>query len=243
MLKIVWRHLFKNRTPHTIMVKNILNPCNRAIAVCTCKVDWSFNFIMGQKSQIYIRYNVCGKKGLIARHYYWNYEERMLSRARGIIEALKSDYWYFGEENIKKLCRICDVNFDMRDVMISDDLVDDAANYYSGDYKRIFTPPNDDGQLLIDVTDSGVKYCFIPRYDNIETLDGRHYLIWDTRHSYPHYRWTEEDPPKKMHEDTILYTLDNVAYIDRNATLMTKEEAEEFVNADYSYLFSNIQKN
>ena len=37
---------------------------------------------------------------------------------------------------------------------------------------------------------------------------------------------------------TTLYTLDNVAYIDRNATLMTKEEAEEFVNADYSYLFT-----
>ena len=60
---------------------------------------------------------------------------------------------------------------------------------------------------------------------------------------YPHYRWTEEAPPKKMDEDTILYTLNNVAYIDSNATLMTKEEAEEFVNADYSYLFSNMQKN
>ena len=34
-----------------------------------------------------------------------------------------------------------------------------------------------------------------------------------------------------------------IAYIDSNAILMTKEEAEEFVNADYSYLFSNIQKN
>ena len=198
---------------------------------------------MGQRSQIYIRYNISGKKGLIARHYHWNYEERMISRARGIIEAIQSDYWNFGEENIIKLCRICDVNFDMRDIMLSVDIIDEVAEFYDGNYKNIFNQDNNDGQLLIDVTESGVKYCFIPRYDNIEALDGRHYLIWDTRHSYPHYRWTEEDTPKKMDEDTILYTLNNIAYIDSNATLMTKEEAEEFVNADYSYLFSNIQKN
>lgn len=198
---------------------------------------------MGMRSQIYIRYNINGKKGMIARHYYWNYEERMISRARGVIEALKSDYWYFGEENIKKLCRICDVNFDMRDIMLSVDIIDEVAEFYDGDCKNIFNQDNNDGQLLIDVTESGIKYCFIPHYDNIVVLDGRHYLIWDTRHSYPHYRWTEEDPPKMMDEDTILYTLDNVAYIDGNVTLMTKEEAEEFVNADYSYLFSNIQKN
>lgn len=210
--------------------------------VCACKVDWRFNFIMGQRSQIYIRYNIGETKGLIARYYQWNYEERMISRARGIIEALKSNYWNFGEENIEKLCRICDVNFDMRDIMLSVDIIDEVTDFYDGDYKNIFNQDNNDGQLLIDVTESGVKYCFIPRYDNIEALDGRHYLIWDTRHSYPHYRWTEEDPPKKMDEATIRYTLNNVAYIDRNATLMTKEEAEEFVNADYSYLFSKESK-
>lgn len=197
---------------------------------------------MGQRSQIYIRYNIGETKGLIARYYQWNYEERMISRARGIIEALKSNYWNFGEENIEKLCRICDVNFDMRDIMLSVDIIDEVTDFYDGDYKNIFNQDNNDGQLLIDVTESGVKYCFIPRYDNIEALDGRHYLIWDTRHSYPHYRWTEEDPPKKMDEATIRYTLNNVAYIDRNATLMTKEEAEEFVNADYSYLFSKESK-
>ena len=73
--------------------------------------------------------------------------------------------------------------------------------------------------------------------NNIAVMDGRQYLIWDTKDAHPHYRWTEEDPPKKMDEATILYTLRNISYIDDNATLMTKEEAEEFVNADYSYLF------
>lgn len=198
---------------------------------------------MSTRSQIYIRYNINGKKGMIARHYYWNYEERMISRARGVIEALKSDYWYFGEENIKKLCRICDVNFDMRDIMLSVDIIDEVAEFYDGNYKSIFNQDNNDGQLLIDVTDNGVKYCFIPHYDNIEVIDGRQYLIWDTKNSHPHYKWTEENPPKKEDEPTILYTLRNISYIDSNATLMTKEEAEEFVNSDYSYLFSNIQKN
>lgn len=51
---------------------------------------------MGQRSQIYIRYNIeyQGKqyKGLIARYYPWNYGERMISRARSIIEYIKDKY-------------------------------------------------------------------------------------------------------------------------------------------------------
>lgn len=87
------------------------------------------------------------------------------------------------------------------------------------------------------------KIISLPHYDNIEVMDGRQYLIWDTKNSHPHYKWTEENPPKKVDEPTILYTLRNISYIDSNATLMTKEEAKEFVNSDYLYLFSNIQKN
>lgn len=35
----------------------------------------------------------------------------------------------------------------------------------------------------------------------------------------------------------IEYTLNNIDYIAENTTLMTEEEAKEFVCADYSYLF------
>lgn len=34
---------------------------------------------MGQRSQIYIRYENGEKKGLIANYYSWNYGEKMIS--------------------------------------------------------------------------------------------------------------------------------------------------------------------
>ena len=38
---------------------------------------------MGQRSQIFVRYNKEeGKKHIIARYYQWNFAERMISRAR-----------------------------------------------------------------------------------------------------------------------------------------------------------------
>ena len=77
---------------------------------------------MGQRSQIYIRYNVnftcdisCSVngskisvpkvynyKGLIARYFGWNYGERMISRARYIIEEIQTEFmkykWSFGDK-------------------------------------------------------------------------------------------------------------------------------------------------
>ena len=62
---------------------------------------------MGQRSQIYIRYNVNyvsgaatknptthNYKGLIARYFGWNYGERMISRARHTLEWIKDNVDY-----------------------------------------------------------------------------------------------------------------------------------------------------
>lgn len=69
---------------------------------------------MGQRSQIYIRYNVNyvygsatdhpktqNFKGLIARYFQWNYGERMISRARYIIEEIKDEATLMTPEEIK----------------------------------------------------------------------------------------------------------------------------------------------
>ena len=48
---------------------------------------------MGQRSQIYIRYNGDIK---VANYYQWNYGERMISRARAIIEILNDEYLEYG---------------------------------------------------------------------------------------------------------------------------------------------------
>ena len=50
---------------------------------------------MGQRSQIYVRYNKNNtQKGLIANYYGWNYGERMISRARWGIEFIKEHFKY-----------------------------------------------------------------------------------------------------------------------------------------------------
>jgi len=44
--------------------------------------------IMGQRSQIYVRYN---KKLVVTNYYQWNYGERMIRRARYGIEYIKDN--------------------------------------------------------------------------------------------------------------------------------------------------------
>lgn len=208
------------------------------------------DFIMGQRSQIYIRYNVnytmAGKtenyKGLIARYYQWNYCERMISRARGIIEAIKDEYIAYSfmwndKRRLEKLSRICDTNFDMRDIVMSGDIIKEVVDEWNCNCDYIFNQDNNDGQLLIDVTNDGIKYAFIPYYNKIKVLDCRNYLVWDSKTCYKEWQWSETETPKAMDEQTKEYTLNNIDYISKNATLMTKEEVEEFVGADYSYLF------
>lgn len=81
---------------------------------------------MGQRSQIYVRYN---KKLVITNYYQWNYGERMISRARYGIEYIKENYleyrtWIFNNESdMEKLRRIFDVNFDMKDIVMSIDII------------------------------------------------------------------------------------------------------------------------
>ena len=56
---------------------------------------------MGQKSQIYVRFD---KELVVANYYRWNYGERMISRARYGIEYIKDcllEYknWIFNDKN------------------------------------------------------------------------------------------------------------------------------------------------
>lgn len=147
---------------------------------------------MGQRSQIYIRFNVNHKnkhsthnfKGLIARDFGWNYGERMVSRARYIIEHIHFGYmkykWNFNDaEKLEKLKRICEVNFDMKDIVFSSDIIKDVAEYMDGDLEYLFNQANNDGQLFIDVTDDGIKYCFMKFYNEGDPMDAEQYMKWN----------------------------------------------------------------
>ena len=77
---------------------------------------------MGQRSQIYIRIASEYDKTpiLYAKYYGWNYGERMISRARHGIEYIKAYLEYKSDKNTQeKINKIFDVNFDMKDVIIT----------------------------------------------------------------------------------------------------------------------------
>ena len=190
---------------------------------------------MGQRSQIYIKWNVTDNnrkyEGFIARYYQWNYGERMLSRARGVIEHLEYYLKYpcvFG--NIwdkEKLARIADTNFDMRDIAASSNICKEYEEYGQGCTFEDFVfyeQDNNDGQLFIDVTDEGIKYAFAMEWGNWEykPIDPEQYMIDD--------ECGGKDWRKPAKEREYLdYTEDNIKYITENATLMTSEEIDEFI--------------
>lgn len=211
--------------------------------------------IMGQRSQIYIRYNVNyisraatpnpithNYKGLIARYYGWNYGERMISRARCIVEEIedvfmKYKYYFNDEEKLEKLIRICDTNFDMKDIMFSSDIIREVKDDVDGDLQYLFNQDNNNGQLFIDVTDDGIKYCFMKFYNEGEPMDGEGYMKW-TYEDEKYQNW--HTPSEYMNRKTIAYTERNIKNLSKIATLMTSEDLKSFVEDDYTYLLTSV---
>lgn len=201
---------------------------------------------MGQRSQIYIRYNVTDDDdrgtnyhGLIARYFQWNYGERMISRTRYIMEEITDEFmkykWMFGDAyKLKKLENYCDVNFDMKDITLSFDIIKEVEEQWNCDTSYIFNQDNNDGQLFIDITNDGIKYCFMSYYSEGKPMDADQYMKWNCeREDYPdwHTSW------QYMNKKTIQYTERNIKKIGNLAEVMTAEELWNFVEEDYSFLF------
>lgn len=188
---------------------------------------------MGQRSQIYVRYNVGEEKRLIAKYFGWNYGERMISRARWGIDLILHDLNkrnYHCDYEVKRLSQIFDVNFDLYDVAISCDIIkeweeqfpDEDFNGYVFEMQHC-----NDGKLLIDICESTVKYAFLGYNSWNKVMDGEEYMCWDTSDS--------EDWRKNAYlsEEEIKTCEENIQYISNHAVLMTAEEVEEFVTYDY----------
>lgn len=195
---------------------------------------------MGQRSQIYIRYDVkdyYGNEavyysGLIARYYQWNYGERMVSRARHVIELLqegfmKYKWWFNDEEKLEKLNRFCDINFDMKDISHGLNILEEIREYCGNDTSYLFNQDNNDGQLFIDVTNDGIKYCFMKFFDDGTPMNAEEYMEWDVDKNWRNIQ------SKYFDKKTIAYTEENIEKINEIATLMTPEELQEFIEAAY----------
>lgn len=193
---------------------------------------------MGERSQIYIKWNVHANKGnmvgAIARYFQWNYGERMISRARGIIEALEeymkykymfSDKWY-----IEKLTRIAETNFDMRDIVWSSNIIDEYNEYGNEDNFAdivFYGQDNNDGQLFIDITDSGIKYALALEYDEngYKPISAEQYM----KENLGDYSESGDWRVAAKEHGYLDYTEDNIKYINENAELMTSEEIAQFI--------------
>lgn len=187
---------------------------------------------MGQRSQIYVRYN---KKLAITNYYQWNYGERMISRARYGIEYIKENYlkykdWIFNDVScLKRLSRIFDVNFDMKDVEISQDIIEEWKEQFSEYSFNDFvfkSQDNNDGKLFVDISETGIiKYAFLDYECNTEhIMSASQYMDWNSK------EWKQSE---YIDNEQKMLCEKNLKKIDKMAILMTKEEIEDFINYDY----------
>ena len=189
---------------------------------------------MGQRSQIYVRYtNDKGEHFLTARYFGWNYGERMVSRARHTMEWILDNFRY-GQHYLStdntKLVRIIDTNFDMHDVVISSDIIEEYFEYFSDESfsDNVFKfQDNNDGKLFIDVHPNGViKYAFIDSSCNLDKpKGGLGYMSWN------HKNWRQSE---YINDEQKEKCEANCKYLRDNFKLMTTKELKDFVSCDYN---------
>lgn len=186
---------------------------------------------MGQRSQIYIRIadEYKGYPKLYAKYYGWNFGERMISRARHGIEYIQEYLQYKSDPNTQeKINRIFDVNFDMKDILVTSDIIKEWIEQFQDIHtskEYIFEcVDNNDGKLFIDITkDNQIKYCFTNR--DLKILSPKQYMDWDFEN------WENSE---YLDKEDVEICKNNIKYIKENAKQMTEEELQEFIDFDYS---------
>lgn len=186
---------------------------------------------MGQRSQIYIRYeDKNNNKGLMALYFQWNYGCRMVSRAKYGIEWIKEMYdFLLYEDTLQKMKHIFETNFDMIDCVLSKNIIDIfIENGHNENFNAfVFLDiANNDGKLFIDILKDGqIKYAFTDCCIT-KPLNPKEYMDLEDWY-YKDYKKSETN---KLEE--------NFKYIEENATLMTPKELREFVQYDYTHLIA-----
>ena len=157
----------------------------------------------------------------------------MISRAKWginhILETLKYGQFYTDKTNVTKLSRIFDTNFDMHDVAINCDIIREWAEEFPEENFNDYVfkmQDNNDGKLLIDICDNVIKYAFLDWEANSDNImDGEAYMRWDDDEKWRESQYLSAEAVKTCEE--------NIKFISENATLMTKEDVEEFINHQY----------
>lgn len=190
---------------------------------------------MGQRSQIYVRIQEGNKYHLIARYFGWNFAERMISRCRHTLEWImtyREELKIFETDILHRLVRIMEVNFDMKDIVLSKDIIREYHDlnfkeYHSDISNYVFYEQhNNDGRLFIDVPESGsIKYAFLDdKLHEDHIMDAATYMEWDCA-DWENSEYIDGEQKK--------ICKNNIKEISRLAQLMTKEEIADFISCDY----------
>lgn len=188
---------------------------------------------MGQRSQIYVIYKDNQNRDCVSATYFqWNYGERMISRARYLMGWIKDQNLFYSSDNnlfslsyvAYKIRYIASVNFDYKDVVIGQDLIEEWKAYKQGvpnanlnDY--IFNADNNDGCLFIDARiPQHLRYAFTTYNYKDGVMGPEAYLKWD-------------GTPQKIRDTK--FTKRNINWITHNAKLMKKKELEAILRASY----------
>lgn len=145
---------------------------------------------MGQRSQIYIRYN--NGENLVAYHLQWNWGRYMINRTFQLLDFInkniEDDYSIFKSKNfdfvnreykdredLKALKSLIEMNLDVGSVVSGHDLIKEEL-WYSDELKEefVFNPErqdNNNGILVIDVVEDGdntvLKYGLTRGYEGL----------------------------------------------------------------------------
>ncbi len=196
---------------------------------------------MGQRSQIYVRiFDKNNNTTLIAKYFGWNYSERMISRARYGIDYIKKSMKYLDDISVKnKINRILDVNFDMIDIQETGDILEELRDEFSENRTTnnsfIFQEQhNNNGKLFIDCNQNTneIKFCFTD--NDLNLFSAEEYLNWDVNENWDSPNCYEDERTNKEWQEILPTCKENIKFINENAKLMTKEELQEFLEADYS---------
>ena len=198
---------------------------------------------MGQRSQIYIRIkDEDGNTTLFAKYFQWNFGERMISRARYGIEYIKRNMEYINQDTVQqRINKIFDINFDMQDVALSTDILQEVRNDFWWDRSSvndyIFSgQDNNDGKLFIDCdqTSNEIKFCFTD-YD-LKILTPNKYMKWDIGEEWKSNKFYDEPDLNKEWQEIIPICESNIEYINRNAKMMNELEDKECASDLDSFL-------
>jgi hypothetical protein len=240
---------------------------------------------MAEKSNIFVRIRAKKRTSdknykyttFFGLYYQWCYGERMISRLRSAIEFAGSDIsgWYgeyvVGKELLNKFKRYLAINFDMRDIIDSVDLiphtVNDVMQGYANAKADIFNQEENHGFIYIDITlddpdnkfgenNAKIKYAFVD--NEYKDKDGKLSPVRSVEEFADHdmgddeRKWYEPDPywdesNMTVHKERFLNEIvptckKNMAEINSSATLMTEDDRKDFVKFGRSFTREILKK-